>query len=63
MPSRIAEVSLNDIHRVGAEYIHDRQLTVLVVGDRATIQPGLVELGLPIVELDNEGMVLPPTDG
>ena len=48
-------VPLEEVHRVGGERVHPDHLKVLVVGDRQEIEPGLRELGLPIVLLDAEG--------
>lgn len=48
-------VTLEELHRVAAERISDRRLTVLVVGDREVVEPGLRELGHPIVHVDSEG--------
>ena len=48
-------VSLEAARNVAARRIRDRELVVLVVGDREAIQPGLEELGLPIVQVDMEG--------
>ena len=51
-------VSLEDVHRVAAERIDDEHLTVLVVGDRDVVEPGLKEIGLPIVLADDYGRQL-----
>lgn len=51
-------VTLEDIHRVARELILDRHLTLLTVGDRAHVERGLNELGVPIIHLDPEGTVL-----
>ena len=51
----ITAVSLEDAHRVASERINDDNLQLLVVGDREKIEPGLRELGLPIVLLDADG--------
>jgi predicted Zn-dependent peptidase len=52
---RLQEVTLADVHRVAAEHIDPNALSIVVVGDRATIESGLAELDLPIVHLDYEG--------
>lgn len=54
----IEAVSLEDVHRIGAELIRPDQLSVLVVGDRQSVEPGLRELELPLVLLNNEGVLL-----
>ena len=51
-------VSLEDVHRVAVERIDDEHLTVLVVGDRDVVEPGLKEIGLPIVLADDYGRQL-----
>jgi predicted Zn-dependent peptidase len=52
---RLEAVTLADVHRVAQEHIDPDALTIVVVGDRAIIEPRLRELGLPIVVLDHEG--------
>jgi hypothetical protein len=39
--------------------VHPDALTVLVVGDRQVVEPGLRELGLPVVILDSDGTPIP----
>ena len=48
-------MTLETARDAAARRIRDRELVVLVVGDRETIEPGLQELGHPIVEVDTEG--------
>ena len=48
-------VTLEDARAVASSRIDDSHLIVLIVGDREAIEPGLKELGLPIVAIDNEG--------
>ena len=57
--ANLEAVTLADVHRVAQEQIDDRHLKVLVVGDRKILEPGLRELGLPIVSVDHEGRPLP----
>ena len=52
---RLRTVTLADVHRAAAEHIHPNQLAIVVVGDLAVIEPGVRELGLPVVHLDREG--------
>ena len=52
---RISAVTLEDVRRVGAEQVRPDSLKVLVVGDREQVEPGLQELGLPVVVLDSDG--------
>jgi zinc protease len=56
--ARLQNVSLDEVHRVAHEHIDPDALTIVVVGDRAVIEPGLRELGLPVVLLDYEGRPL-----
>ena len=57
--SRLAEnierVTLEGVRRAAEERLLDGHLRVLVVGDGAVIEPGLRELGLPLVHVDYEG--------
>jgi predicted Zn-dependent peptidase len=48
-------VTLSETHRVAKERVDDEHLAVLVVGDREAVEPGLAEVGLPIVHVDYEG--------
>ena len=54
----VAGVSLADVHRIGADRIQPERLSILVVGDRETIEPGLRELGLPLVLLNGDGVLV-----
>ena len=56
--ARLEAVTIEDVHRVAAEHVDPEQLSIVVVGDRATIEEPLRELGLPIVHLDHEGQPL-----
>ena len=51
-----SKVSLDQVSQVGAQRIHPDGLTVLVVGDRQVVEPGLRTLGLPLVLLDSDGL-------
>ena len=51
-------VMLEQINQVASKRIDDAGLTLLVVGDKATVEPGLKEVGLPIVPIDYEGRVV-----
>jgi zinc protease len=55
----IDAVTLDDVHRVSKNHIRPGNLQVLVVGDRASVEGPLSELGLPIVHLTEDGE---PTD-
>ncbi len=54
----IEAVTLEDVHRVAQETIDADSLSVLVVGDRNTVEPGLRELSPPVVLVDHEGRPL-----
>lgn len=51
----IDALTLDDVRAVASNRIEADRLVVLVVGDREAISPGLSELGLPTVVVDNEG--------
>lgn len=51
----VSAVTLEDARNVGLERVHPDHLKVLVVGDREVVEPGLRELGLPVVLLDSDG--------
>jgi len=40
---------------LAAEHLQTDQMVLVVVGDVATIEPSLAELGYPIVKLDADG--------
>ena len=48
-------VTLADVNRAARERLDDQRLSVLVVGDAQVVEPGLKELGLPVVSVDHEG--------
>ncbi|MDA1347755.1 MAG: pitrilysin family protein [Chloroflexi bacterium] len=52
---QIEALTLEDIHRVAAERLDEEHLTILVVGDRSTVESELREIGLPVVPVDYEG--------
>jgi zinc protease len=61
LPASIDKVSIADVSRVAAQYLHPEKMTVVAVGDRARILPGLAALKLgPVEPSDFEGKVLPP---
>ncbi len=53
----IEGVSLGDVQRIGSELVEPDGLSILVVGDREAIEPGLRELELPVVLLTDDGTV------
>ncbi len=54
-PARYEDVSLSDVRRVAREWIDLDRMAILVVGDRAIVEPGLQKLGLPLLQVDQEG--------
>ena len=50
-------LTLDDIRRVADEHLDDTRLVILVVGDRATVEPALRELGYDVRGVDYEGRV------
>ncbi len=54
----IQSVALDDVRRVAQERIQSDGLTLLVVGDRESIEPGLAELGFSIRHVDHDGVEL-----
>ena len=51
-------LTLDDLRRVAIERVDNERLSLLVVGDRSVVEPGLEELGYPIVHVDYEGGVI-----
>ena len=51
----IEAVTLDDVHRVSATHIRPGSLQVMVVGDRASAEGPLSDLGLPLVHLTEDG--------
>ena len=54
-PAKIEAVSREDVRRAARGHIANDRLTLLVVGDREVIEPGLREIGLPVSLVDHEG--------
>ena len=55
--ANIEAVTLADVQRAAEEHLLTDSLTLLVVGDREVIEPGLREIGLPIHTVDHDGRV------
>ena len=51
----IQTISKDEINRLAGKYIDANKMYILLVGDKAKIQPGLQRLGYDIVELDLNG--------
>ena len=54
-PQRLTETSLEDVRSAGSELLDIDHLNIVIAGDASEIEPGLSELGLPIVPIDYEG--------
>jgi zinc protease len=48
----LSTITPAEIKQLAAKYLNTDNMVILVVGDKARIQPGLQKLGYPIVELD-----------
>jgi zinc protease len=57
--SILANISKEELNALAAKYLTLDDMITVVVGDKASILPGLKALGNPIVELDADGNVLP----
>ncbi len=57
-PQRLTETTLDDVRSAGSELLDVDHLNIVIAGDAAEIEPGLSELGLPIVPIDYEGRVI-----
>ncbi len=55
LPDSLAEVNLDDVRRMAAEQLDVDHLNIVIAGDASVVEPGLQELGLPIVHIDYEG--------
>lgn len=55
---KLESLTIADVHSAAMEYILQDNFTVLVVGDRNSVEPGLLEIGLPLVNIDYDGRPL-----
>ncbi len=53
--TKINAVTIQDINRVANKYLDPTKMAIVIVGDKAVIEPKLKELGMPISILDAEG--------
>ena len=56
--NEIDAVTKDDVNNLARSILDDKLLKILVVGDKATIEPKLKELGFPIFQVDYEGNLL-----
>ena len=54
----INQLSIERVNALAQEHLPLEKMIIVVVGDKATIEPSLLELGYNIVELDSEGQPL-----
>ena len=59
---KLRSVTLEDAQEVWNGTVDPNKLVVVIVGDSASLRTPLVELGLPIVEMDAQGTVLTSGD-
>ena len=57
--ARFREVNLEQAQQAWNQHISTEKMTWVIVGDLATIQPSLAELGLPMVQIDADGQPVP----
>ena len=51
----LANIEADEVNALAAKYLDTKDMTIVVVGDKATILPDLQKLGYDIVELDADG--------
>ena len=53
--TNVNTVSVADVNRVANKYLDPTKMSIVIVGDRKTVEPGLKELGYSITILDADG--------
>ena len=53
--SKVNAVTVDDVNRVANKYLDPSKMAIVIVGDRKLVEPGLKELGWPMVYLDVDG--------
>ncbi len=53
--SKVNAVTVDDVNRVANKYLDPSKMAIVIVGDRKVVEPGLKELGWPMVYLDVDG--------
>ncbi len=56
--AKINAVTADDVNRVANKYLDPSKMAIVIVGDRKVVEPGLKELGWPLVYLDVDGNVV-----
>jgi len=59
LPQKYADVTAEAVEKAAKTEVHPDQLLIVEAGDKAKIEAGLKELGLPIVYADPSGNLLP----
>ena len=54
-PDRLAELSLEDVRQAASDLLDIDHLNIVIACDAAIVEPGLRDLGIPIVSIDYEG--------
>ena len=54
-PDRLAELKLEDVCQAASDLLDIDHLNIVIAGDAAVVEPGLRDLGIPIVPIDYEG--------
>ena len=53
--SKVNAVTVEDVNRVANKYLDPSKMSIVIVGDRKKVEPGLKELGYPLTVLDADG--------
>ena len=54
-PDRLTELSLEDVRQAASDLLDIDHLNIVIAGDAVVVEPGLRDLGIPIVPIDYEG--------
>jgi zinc protease len=58
--TKINQVTSEDVNRVANKYLTPDKMSIIIVGDRKSIEPALQSLGYPITILDADGNTINP---
>ncbi|MGI8812027.1 MAG: M16 family metallopeptidase [Pyrinomonadaceae bacterium] len=53
--ANVNRVTVEDVNRVANKYLDPSKMSIVIVGDRKTVEPSLKELGYPVTILDADG--------
>ena len=59
---RVSSIDLQTAQKAWNDHIDAETLYILVVGDKKSIQPSLLGLGYPIIDIDTYGNKITPTE-